>query len=88
MKTDFDNATESAERLLALRERAERFENLAADMAEQSQKDRLVMGEMQNALELAVATINRLHRHAPNSANGTLDTLNQSIAKAKTILGD
>ena len=36
-----------------------------------------------NAVELAVATIERLHRHAPGSANGTLDVLRATIGRAK-----
>ena len=32
------------------------------------------------ALELAEATINRLHRHAPGSAQGTLDVIHAAIA--------
>ena len=35
-----------------------------------------------NALEVAEATINRLERHAPGSANGTLDVIRAAIAEA------
>ena len=35
-----------------------------------------------NALELAEATIVRLERHAPGSANGTLDIVRAAIAEA------
>ena len=36
-----------------------------------------------NALELAEATIKRLERHAPGSANGTLDVIRAALTKAK-----
>ncbi len=36
-----------------------------------------------DALELAKATIERLERHAPGSARGTLDVVNAAIARAK-----
>ena len=39
--------------------------------------------DLLNALQLAVATIERLERHAPNSANGTLDVAKAAIAKAE-----
>ena len=35
-----------------------------------------------NALEVAEATINRLERHAPGSANGTLNVIRTAIADA------
>ncbi len=38
--------------------------------------------ELLNALELAQATIERLHRHAPGSAQGTLDVIGYAISKA------
>ena len=38
---------------------------------------------MLDALELAQATVERLQRHAPGSANGTLDVVRAAIAKAK-----
>lgn len=38
--------------------------------------------ELLNALEVAQATIERLHRHAPGSANGTLGLIKDAIAKA------
>jgi hypothetical protein len=34
---------------------------------------------LRNALELAEATINRLHRHAPGSATGTLDVIRAAL---------
>lgn len=37
-----------------------------------------------SALELAQATIERLQRHAPGSANGTLDVLKATISKLST----
>lgn len=39
--------------------------------------------ELLNALQLAQATIERLHRHAPGSAKGTLDVITAAIAKAE-----
>lgn len=42
--------------------------------------------ELLQALELAKATIERLHRHAPNSAKGTLDVVSSAIAKAQGTL--
>jgi len=88
----FDNATESAERLRALRERAERFENLAADMAAQSQKDRLIMGEMLRALEdcnaqfAAILNEPRFGDIYKASIRASFDAAQSAIAKAKTIL--
>lgn len=38
--------------------------------------------ELLNALELAEATIQRLHRHAPWSANGTLDVIHKALESA------
>lgn len=35
--------------------------------------------KMLNALEVAEATIKRLERHAPGSANGTLDVIREAI---------
>jgi len=35
-----------------------------------------------NALQVAEATIKRLERHAPGSANGTLDVIHAAIEKA------
>lgn len=40
--------------------------------------------DMLNALQIAKATIERLERHAPGSANGTLDVINAAITKATT----
>ncbi len=37
--------------------------------------------QLKSALELAEATIERLQRHAPESANGTLDVIRDAIAK-------
>jgi hypothetical protein len=39
--------------------------------------------DLLNALEIAVATIQRLERHAPGSQNGTLDVARAAIAKAR-----
>lgn len=39
--------------------------------------------ELLEVLQLAKATINRLHRHAPGSAKGTLDVIDKTIAKTK-----
>lgn len=39
--------------------------------------------ELLNALEMAEATIVRLERHAPGSAQGTLDVVRAAIAKAE-----
>lgn len=39
--------------------------------------------DLLQALEMAVATIERLQRHAPNSAIGTLGVADAAIAKAK-----
>ena len=94
MTTTFDNATESAERLRALRERAERFVTLADDMAAQSQKDRLVMGEMLRALENANAGLKYAADYLrafniPKPLDHVLSASKFSenaIAKAKTIL--
>lgn len=36
-----------------------------------------------DALKLAEATIERLHRHAPGSANGTLDVIRLALAEAE-----
>jgi hypothetical protein len=38
--------------------------------------------DLLNALGIAVATIQRLERHAPGSQNGTLDVARAAIAKA------
>ena len=38
--------------------------------------------ELLNALEVAQATIERLERHAPGSANGTLGVVKAAVAKA------
>lgn len=38
--------------------------------------------DLLNALEIAEATINRLERHAPGSAKGTLDVIHAATAKA------
>lgn len=38
--------------------------------------------DLLNALSMAQATIERLERHAPGSANGTLDVVRAAIAKA------
>jgi hypothetical protein len=38
---------------------------------------------MRNALTVASATIDRLHRHAPCSAKGTLDVIANALAQAE-----
>lgn len=41
--------------------------------------------ELLNACKVAEATIVRLERHAPGSANGTLDVVRAAIAKAESL---
>jgi chromosome segregation ATPase len=38
---------------------------------------------LRETLELAEATINRLHRHAPGSATGTLDCIRAALARCE-----
>lgn len=40
---------------------------------------------LRETLELAEATINRLHRHAPGSATGTLDCIRSALAAAEKL---
>jgi hypothetical protein len=41
-----------------------------------------LVSDLVNALQLAEATIVRLERHAPGSANGTLDVVREAIRRA------
>lgn len=53
----FDNTTEAADRLAAMRDRADKFESVAADTAAKLQASNMALGDALTALENANAAL-------------------------------